>query len=87
MDYDLTASGESLDEVRRELYDAIESFLSRVRELPEIEQARLLQRKAPLLLRTRLALLYRLSRLLIPMRLKLSDRHSFHASVVWTPVA
>ncbi len=47
VDYDLTAQGGSLEEVRRELDDAIETFLSRVRELPKSEQARLLNRKAP----------------------------------------
>ena len=87
LDYDLTAHGESLEEVRRELDDAIETFLSRVRELPESEQARLLDRKAPLVLRTRLALLYRLSRLLTPMRIGLSDRHSFRTPVGLTPAA
>ena len=87
VDYDLTAQGESLEEVRRELDDAIETFLSRVRELPESEQARLLNRKAPLALRTRLAFLYWLSRLLTPMRTGLSNRHSFHTPVELTPAA
>ena len=87
VDYDLTAQGHSLEEVRRELDDAVQTFLSRVRELPEYEQARLLNRKTPLALRTRLAVLYRLSRLLTPMPIRLSDRHSFHASVGWTPAA
>ena len=87
VDYDLTAQGNSLEEVRRELDDAIETFLSRVRELPKSEQARLLNRKAPLPLRTQLAVLYWLSRLLTPMRIRLSDRHSFHTPVLWTPAA
>ena len=87
VDYDLTAQGDSLEEVRRELGDAIETFLSRVSELPESEQTRLLNRKAPLALRTRLAVLYRLSRLLTPMRIRLSNRHSFHTPVEWTPAA
>ena len=78
VDYDLTAQGDSLEEVRRELGDAIETYLSRVRELPESERARLLNRKSPLGLRTRLAVLHRLSRLLTPTRIRLSNRHSFH---------
>jgi predicted RNase H-like HicB family nuclease len=87
VDYDLTAQGDSLEEVRRELDDAIETFLSRVRELPKSEQARLLNRKAPLALRTRLAVLYRLSRLLTLMRIRLFNRHSFHTPVGLTPAA
>lgn len=87
VDYDLTAQGDSLEAVRLELGDAIETFLSRVRELPESEQARLLNRKAPLALRIKLAVLYRLSRLLTPMPIGLPDRHSFHTSVGWTPAA
>ncbi len=87
VDYDLTAQGDSLDEVRRELDDAIETFLSRVRELPESEQAMLLNRKAPLALRIRLAVLHWLSRALTPMRIGLSNRHSFHTPIAWTPAA
>ena len=87
MDYDLSAQGDSLEDVRRELGDGIETFLSRVRELPEPEQTRLLNRKAPLALRTRLAVLCWLSRLLTPLRIKLSNRHSFHTPLEWTPVA
>ena len=87
VDYDLTAQGDSLEEVRRELGNAIETYLSRVRELPKSEQAMLLNRKAPLTLRLRLAALYRLSRLLTPMRMSLSNRHSFRTPVGWTPAA
>ncbi len=87
VDYDLTAQGESLEEVRQELGDAIETFLSRVRELPKSEQAKLLDRKAPFALRTRLAVLYRLSRLLTPMRIGLSNRHAFHTQVGLTTAA
>ena len=86
VDYDLTAQGSSLEEVREELGDAIETFLSRVRELPSPDQARLLNRKAPFALRTRLAVLCWLSRALTPTRIRLSDRHSFHAPLEWTPV-
>ena len=87
VDYDLTAQGNSLEEVRRELDDAIETFLSRVSELPKSEQARLLSRKAPLALRGRLAVLYWLSRLLTPLRIRSSNRHSFHTPIGWTPAA
>ncbi len=87
VDYDLTAHGDSLEEVRRELDDAIETFLSRLRELPKSEQARLLNRKAPLALRTRLAVLHRLSRLLTPLHIRLSHRYSFHTPVGLTPAA
>ena len=81
VDYDLAAQGDSLEEVRRELDDAIETFLSRVTELPESEQARLLNRKAPIALRARLAVLYSISRLLTPMRIGPSNRHAFHTTV------
>ena len=87
VDYDLTAQGDSLEEVRTELDDAIKTFLSRVRELPKSEQTMLLNRKAPLVLRTRLAVLYWLSRLLTPMPIRLSNRHSFHTPVGLTPTA
>ena len=86
VDYDLAARGDSLEEVRRGLGDAIETFLSRVTELPESEQARFLNRKAPLALRARLVVLYRLSRLLMPTRIGLFNRHAFHTAVGWTPV-
>lgn len=87
VDYDLTAQGSSLEEVRQELGNAIETFLSRVKELPEPEQSRLLNRKAPLALRIRLAVLCWLSRVLTPTRIRLSSRHSFHAPLEWTPAA
>ena len=70
IDYDLTAQGDSLEEVRQELGDAIETYLSRVRELPTSEQSGFLNRKAPLALRTKPAVLYRLSRLLTAMRIR-----------------
>lgn len=87
VDYDLAARGDSLAEVRRELDDAIETFLPRVAELPKAEQSRLLNRKSPLALRAKLAVLYRLSRLFTPVRLGLSDRHAFRTAAGWTPAA
>ena len=59
VDYDLAAQGESFEQVRRELGDAIKTYLSCVAELTEPERSRFLNRRAPLLLRTRLAALHR----------------------------
>ena len=59
VDFDLPAQGVSLEEVRSELNDAIETYLEYVGELPEKERARFLNRKVPLGLRLRLALLHR----------------------------
>ena len=59
VDFDLPAQGSSLEEVRSELNDAIETYLEYVAELPENEQARFLNRKVPLRLRLRLAFLHR----------------------------
>ena len=87
VDYDLAAQGESFEQVRRELGDAIKTYLSCVAELTEPERSRFLNRRAPLLLRTRLAALHRLSRLLTPARIRPSNRHAFHAPVVGTPAA
>ena len=47
VDFDLPAQGSSLEEVRRELSDAIETYLEYVAELPENEQAGFLNRKVP----------------------------------------
>lgn len=59
VDFDLAVQGESLEDVRRELADAIETYLEYVADLPQDEQARFLNRKAPLGLRLRLAILHR----------------------------
>lgn len=59
VDFDLAAQGASLEEIRSELNDAIETYLEYVDELSENERARFLSRKAPLGLRLRLALLHR----------------------------
>ena len=55
VDYDIAAQGESLEQVRRELADAVATWLEYVAELPAHEQTAFLNRKAPLLLRWRLA--------------------------------
>ena len=68
VDFDLAAQGESLDEVRSELRDAVDTYLEYISELPEKERARFLNRKAPLGLRLRLAFLCRV----------LSLRNSLH---------
>lgn len=59
VDFDLAAQGKSLEEVRRELGDAIECYLESVMDGPAEERRRFLNRKAPLTLRLRLALLHR----------------------------
>ena len=84
IDFDLVAHGESLDVVRKEIGDAIETYVSYVDELPEPERARLLNRKAPLGLRVKLAFFYKVSRLLNVLRIGLANRHAFH-QVVWNP--
>ena len=86
VDFDLAAQGESLEEVRREISDAIETYVSYVAELPEPERTRLLRRKAPLGLRVKLALLYRVSRMLNTPRIGLARHHAFHP-VVWNPAS
>ena len=64
VDFDLAAQGESLDEVRSELRDAVETYLEYISELPEKERAGFLNRKVPLELRLRLAFLMVKHRLL-----------------------
>ena len=59
VDLDIAAQGAGFEEVRIELADAVETFLDYVADLPEIEQAALLKRKAPVWLRIRLELLSR----------------------------
>ena len=70
VDFDLAAQGESFDEVRSELSDAIETYLEYVAELPENERARFLNRKAPLGLRLHLALLRRVFALRDSLKLR-----------------
>ena len=70
VDFNLPAQGESLEEIRSELNDAIETYLEYVAELPESEQARFLNRKVPLWLRLRLAFLHRAFALLNSLKLR-----------------
>ena len=87
VDFDLAAQGESLEEVRGELGDAIETYLSYVADLPQNEQASFLNRKAPLGLRLRLAFLHRLFALLNSLGLRTSDRGFSCAGFVVNPVS
>jgi len=56
VDFDLMAYGDSYDEALGSLQDAIDTYVSYVRELPEPDRSRLLNRKSPTLLRLRLEL-------------------------------
>ena len=73
VDYDIPAQGVSLEEVRRELTDAVDTYLDYVADLPDSEQRAFLNRKAPLSLRLRLSLASEFSRALSALRLT-SDR-------------
>ncbi len=86
-DFDLAVQGVSLEEVRSELNDAVETYRSYIAELPEAERGRLLKRKAPLGLRIKLAVLCRLSRWLLPLRVRTADRYSYHPEYAGNPVA
>jgi len=55
LDFDLAVQGRSFAEVEALLDEAISLYLEEVRELPSADQARLLARRAPLLLRLRFA--------------------------------
>ena len=71
VDYDLAAQGASLEEVRSELSDAIESYLECVMESPDAaERRRFLNRKAPLTLRLRLAFQHRVFAVRDALRLR-----------------
>ena len=69
VDYDLPAQGETLEEVRRELADAVDTYLEYVADLPESERREFLNRKAPLGLRLRLSLASKASPVLTALRL------------------
>lgn len=64
VDFDIAVQGNSLEEVRRELRDAVDIFLDYVGDLPEDEREQFLNRKSPLGLRMRLELAYRSFRML-----------------------
>ena len=82
VDFDLAVQGESLEDVRRELADAIETYLEYVAGLPQDEQARFLNRKAPLGLRLRLAFLHRTFGLFNSLKFRASDRRFSRAGFV-----
>ena len=85
VDLDLAAQGENYEEVRRELGDAIETYLGYAADLPEDEQARFLKRKATLRLRLQLALMHRAFHLLSSLRIGSNGREFARAGFVVTP--
>ncbi|MCZ0951507.1 MAG: hypothetical protein OXJ56_02895 [Rhodospirillaceae bacterium] len=87
VDLDLAAQGENLEEVRRELGDAIQTYLDYVADLPENEQARFLDRKAPLRLRLQLALKHRAFYLLNSLKIGATGRELTRAGFVVTPTS
>ena len=87
VDFDIPAQGESFEQVRRELADAVATYLDYVSDLPESEQRRFLNRKAPLSLRLRLALMSEISRTLSALRIASEDRGMARARFVVTPTA
>jgi hypothetical protein len=62
VDLDIAVQGRSFSEVQESLRQSINMFLERVAELPENERYKLLNRRAPWLLRAKFNLLSALSR-------------------------
>ena len=87
IDYDLAAQGDSFDEVRGELADAVETYLDYVSDLPENEQRAFLSRKAPLNLRLRLAWASKISWILSVAKLTSDRKGLARARFVVTPTA
>ena len=87
VDLDLAAQGENLEEVRRELGDAIETYLDYVADLPEDEQDRFRNRKAPLRLRLQLALMHRAFHLLDPLKISSNCREFTRTGFVVIPTS
>lgn len=87
VDYDLAAQGASLEEVRRELAHAVDTYLDYVSDLPESEQRAFLNRKAPLGLRLQLSLASKVSRTLSALRLTSDGKGTARARFVVTPTA
>ena len=85
VDYDIAAQGESFDQVRRELADAVETYLDYVSDLPETEQRAFLNRKAPLILRLRLALASKISLMLSAAKLTSDGKGMARTRFVVTP--
>ena len=86
VDFDLAAQGDSFEEVRSELFDAIGTLLLYAEELPESERNRLLNRKAPLSLRLKLEVLHRLSQLPVFRGTGRAHRYAFHTEQARNPV-
>ena len=87
VDYDLAAQGASFEEVRRELADAVDTYLDYVSDLPESEQPAFLNRKAPLSLRLRLSLGSNIASMLSALRLTSDGRGLARARFLVTPAA
>ena len=85
VDYDIAVQGENLEQVRLELADAVSTFLDYVASLPAPEQAAFLTRKAPRLLRWRLALLHRIFTLCRYLKLPSAATGTARAEFVMTP--
>ena len=51
LDYDIAVQGRSFEEVARSLREAVVLYLESLKDLPQADQERLLQRRAPLRLR------------------------------------
>ncbi len=85
VDYDIPAQGTSLKEVRRELADAVETYLDYVADLPENEQAMFLNRKAPAVLRIRLELLSRAYTIWTLLRRQTNDNERNVTAFIMTP--
>ena len=66
VDLDIPAQGESFEQVRRELSDAVDTYLDYVSDLPESERRAFLNRKAPS--RLRLSLESKVARMLSALR-------------------
>ena len=85
VDYDIAAQGESLEQVRRELADAVDSYLEYIAELPAHEQTAFRHRKSPLLLRWRLAWQHRIFALFRSLKLHNGRNGTARAEFAMTP--
>ena len=85
VDYDIPAQGASLEEVRRELADAVDTYLEYVADLPDSEQRAFLNRKAPFTLRLRLLLVSKVSSARSALRLTSNRGGLAHTTFVVTP--
>ena len=85
VDFDIAVQGNSLEEVGRELRDAVDTFLDYVDDLPESERGQFLSRKSPLGLRLRLEAAYRSFQMLRWLRVQTLWRPN--AEFIKTPVA